>query len=174
MNAGDSRARLPYALGFLACAGALAFVYYLQYVRGLEPCPLCIFQRMAMAATGLTFLVGLLHGPRGRGRIVYSVIGVVFAAIGVAIAARHVWVQSLPAGQVPACGPPLRYLISVLPPVEVIRKVLQGDGACHTISWTFLGQSLPFWSMLGFIGLVLWSLALGLLPSLNQPIKRNV
>lgn len=161
MSAGNNRRRKAYAVGFIACAGALAFVYYLQYVRGLEPCPLCIFQRMAMAATGLVFLIALLHGPKGYGRRVYSLLGALFAAAGVAIAARHIWIQALPASQLPACGPPLRYLISVLPPLEVIRKVLQGDGECHTVNWTLFGLSLPFWSMFGFIGLVLWSLATG-------------
>jgi disulfide bond formation protein DsbB len=156
-----ARARQAFALGFLVCAGALAYVYYLQYAQGLTPCPLCIFQRMAMAATGLVFLIGLLHGPRGGFRISYALLAALLALIGALIAARHVWIQSLPADQVPACAPPLNYLISVLPPVEVIRKVLQGDGECHKVSWTFLGLSLPFWSMIGFIALTVWALACG-------------
>src|SRR5699024_7379373 len=104
-----------------------------------------IFQRIAMAATGLVFLLGALHGSAGFGRYIYSILGALCAAAGVAIAARHVWIQSLPMDQVPACGPPLNYLVSILPPMEVIRMVLHGDGECHKVKWVLLGLSLPWW-----------------------------
>lgn len=150
-----------FALGFFLCAAALAFVYYLQYVQGLNPCPLCIFQRIAMAATGLVLLLGALHGSPGFGRFVYAFLGALCAAVGVAIAARHVWIQSLPADQIPACGPPLRSLVGMLPPLDVIRTVLRGDGECHKVKWLLLGLSLPWWSMFGFMALSIWSLLSG-------------
>ena len=45
-------------LGFLGCCALLAAGAYMQFVEELEPCPLCISQRLAMLATGIV-MVGL-------------------------------------------------------------------------------------------------------------------
>jgi disulfide bond formation protein DsbB len=147
------------ALGFLACAGGIAFALYLQYGRGLEPCPMCIFQRIAMIAAGLVFLVAMLHGPQARGRTVYAVLAALAAATGAGIAGRQVWLQSLPADQVPACGPSLDYLLHMLPVTKVITMVLKGDGSCAKIEGVWLGITLPGWTLITFIALFLFALA---------------
>lgn len=147
-----------FTIGFLATAGALGFAYYLQYAQGLEPCPLCIFQRVAMAVTGLFFLIGALHGPLGRGRWAYVVLVLLSSGAGVALAARHVWIQSLPPDQVPACGPTLNYMLQVMPFQKVFQAVLQGDGQCAAITWQFLGLSLPGWTLIGFVALAVWAM----------------
>lgn len=145
--------RLWFGLGFLACAGGMAFVLYLQHFQGLEPCPMCVFQRVAMVAAGLAFLAGALHAPRGRGRWAYSGLAGLASLAGAGIAARHVWLQNLPPDQVPACGPTLEYLMDMLPISEVVTTILQGDGNCALIDWTFLGLSLPGWALVAFAGL---------------------
>ena len=150
-------------LGFAAAAAALGFAYVLQYLFGLEPCPLCIFQRVAMAATGVVFLIAALHGPSGVGRWVYAFFALIAAGAGGAIAGRHVWLQSLPADQVPACGPDLAYLLDILPWQQVMAKVLRGDASCATIDASFAGLSLPAWTLVGFIALALWALAMPVL-----------
>lgn len=150
--------RLLAGLGCLAAFGALGFAYYLQYFHGLQPCPLCIFQRVAIFATGLVFLVGAAHGPRGGGRWVYGLLAFVTAGIGAGIAGRHVWLQSLPPDQVPACGPGLAYLLDIMPWQQVMAKVLRGDASCADIQAGFLGLSLPGWTLVAFIGLALWAL----------------
>lgn len=150
--------RTVFGIGFAAAAAALGFAYYLQYGQGLEPCPLCILQRVAMAGTGLVFLVGALHGPAGTGRTVYAVLAALAAAAGAAIAGRHVWLQSLPKDQVPACGPGLDYLLNALPWREVLARILRGDAACADIDAAFLGLSLPGWTLIAFAGLALWAL----------------
>ncbi len=148
------------ALGFLACAGGMAFVLYLQHFQNLEPCPMCVFQRVAMVAAGLAFLGGALHAPRGAlGRWIYAGLAALASAAGAGIAARHVWLQNLPPDQVPACGPTLEYLMGMLPFTEVVRTILRGDGNCAVIDWSFLGLSLPGWALVAFIGLVLLALA---------------
>lgn len=149
--------RLAFGLGFAATVAAMAFAYYLQYVHGLEPCPLCIFQRVAMVAAGLVFLIGALHGPAGAGRTIYAALAALAAGAGAAIAGRHVWLQSLPEDQVPACGPGLDYLLEVLPWQEVLATILRGDAACADIDASFLGLSLPAWTLVAFIGLTLWA-----------------
>ncbi|MDT0635630.1 disulfide bond formation protein B [Spectribacter hydrogenooxidans] len=138
-------------LGLLASAAALAFAYLLEFGFGLEPCPLCIFQRVAMAGVALVCLAGALHGPLGWGRHVYFLLATASAGVGAAIAGRHVWLQSLPADQVPACGPDLNYLLDVMPWAEVLAMVLRGDASCADIDAAFMGLSLPAWTLVGFV-----------------------
>lgn len=150
--------RQQFVLGFLACVGLMAYALYSQHVLGYEPCPLCIFQRVAVIALGVVFLVGGLMGPRtARGRAVWGVIALIPALTGMAIAGRHVWMQNLPPDQVPACGPPLEFLRETLPLMQVIRKVLSGSGQCATIDWTLLGLSMPAWVLIAFAGLAVWA-----------------
>ena len=148
-----------FLVGFALPALALAFAYYLEYALGLEPCPLCIFQRGAMAGVAVFCLIGLLHGPGPVGHRVYAVLATLSALAGAAIAARHVWLLHLPADQVPACGPGLGYLVDVMPLTEVLATILRGDASCATVEGAFLGVSLPAWTLLCFLGLSLWTLA---------------
>jgi disulfide bond formation protein DsbB len=133
------------ALGLLACAALLGYAWYAQRVMALEPCPLCIFQRVGIAATGALFLLAALHQPRGWGAGVYGTLILVMLLATLAVAARHLWIQHLPPGSVPSCGATLDYLLEVFPLSDVIRKVLSGSGECAKVSWTFLGLSMPGW-----------------------------
>lgn len=144
--------------GFLACVGGMAFALYLEHFRNYEPCPMCIFQRVAMIGAGIFFLLGAVHGPRGAGRWAYAVLAGLSSAAGAAIAGRHVWLQSLPPDQVPACGPTLDYLLNMLPVMEVVTMVLKGDGNCAKIDAAWLGVSLPGWTLIAFIALALYAL----------------
>lgn len=149
--------------GFLLPTFAMAFALYLQYVLHLEPCPLCIFQRVAMIAIALVWLLAAIHGPQGAGRWVYAVFAAAAAAAGGAIAWRHVWLQGLPPEEVPACGPSLDYMLDIQPLNEVIATVLKGDGDCAAIEGAFLGLSIPAWTLIAFVGLALASLLVPLL-----------
>src|SRR5699024_12336715 len=60
--------------GFLLCFFAMAAALYLQYFGGLEPCPLCTFQRVGYVVAGLVFLVAALHNPKKTGRIIYTLL----------------------------------------------------------------------------------------------------
>ena len=160
--------RALFFLGFLACLVGLAFALYLQHFHGLEPCPMCIFQRVAMAGAGLMFLLGALHNPPGGGRWVYAGLADLCATAGAFIAGRHVWLQSLPEDQVPACGPTLDYLLELLPVMEVIQMVLKGDGNCAKIDAALLGLSLPAWTLIAFIGLGTWAILAVLVPHMAR------
>lgn len=142
------------------CVFMLAFALFLQYVMALAPCPLCIFQRVAVLAALVPLLVGALHNPRGAGGVVYGALALVGAGIGAFIAGRHVWLQSLPPSEVPSCGPGLGYMMEMLPLSNVISTVLSGSGECAEIDAAFLGISLPGWTLVGFVGLALMTLAL--------------
>src|SRR3546814_19863141 len=81
----------------------VGFAIFSQFQWNLQPCPLCIFQRIAFAALALVLLVAGLHAPKGAtGRRVSGVLALVPALAGIAIAARHVWPTHLPADPVPA------------------------------------------------------------------------
>lgn len=150
--------RLIALFGFLLPTTAMAFALYLQYGLYLEPCPLCVFQRVAMIAFALVWLIATIHAPRGFGRWVYSVLAVIAATGGIGVAGRHVWLQSLPPDQVPACGPSLDYLMDIQPFKEVVATVLRGDGNCAIVDAAFLGISLPAWTLITFAGLAIYSL----------------
>lgn len=155
--------RSQFLFGFLVCAALLGYAVFAQYGQMFEPCPLCIFQRVALAATGLIALLGALHSPRSSGgRRVYGLLAFLAAGTGAAIAARHVWIQHLPADQVPECGPGLSYLLESLPSyLAVVRKVLAGSGECAKVDWTLFGFSMPEWTLLCFVLLAIGALAAG-------------
>lgn len=138
---------------FLLTVVAMLTALWLQYYQHLEPCPLCIFQRVAMMATGAVALVAFLHGPGRLGRRIYAGLTLLAIAGGVAVAGRHVWLQHLPPDQVPACGPGLDYWLDTFPLHEVMVKVFRGSGECAVVDWTFLGLALPAWTLAAFLGL---------------------
>lgn len=148
--------RYGYIAGAAICAGLLAFGLYLQHVDGQDPCPLCIFQRVAFIALGAVFLVAAIHGPGRTGAVVYAVLGGICAATGTGLAARHVWLQSLPADQVPACGPGLAYMMEQFPLMRMLQSVLSGSGECAEADWRFLGLTIAGWSLLWFVVLGLF------------------
>jgi disulfide bond formation protein DsbB len=150
--------RTSNAAGFLACAGLLGVGYYLQFVVGLEPCPLCIMQRLAIFATGLVFLVAALHGPGAKGARVYGVLITIVAVIGASISGRHIWLQHVPESERPSCGPGLNYLFGNFGPFDAFAKVLRGSGECGVVDWTFLGLSIPELTLIAFAVLIAWAL----------------
>lgn len=139
--------------GFACCAAALGYALYVQSVLGIDPCPLCIFQRIGIATLGVVFLLAGLHAPKGRSAWVYGALLALAALATMAIAARHVWIQHLPEDQVPSCGAGLKFLLEEFPVADVIRKVLTGSGECHQVNWTFLTVSMPTWVLLAAAGL---------------------
>ena len=146
--------RLVNIAGLLACLVATGFALYLQHVVGLEPCPLCILQRVAVFAAMGVLVVAILHNPRAVGQRLYALLGLFAALFGLGVAGRHVWLQHMPADQVPACGPGLDYMLDVFPMQDVVAMVLRGSGECAVVDWTFLGFSLAELTGMVFVGLV--------------------
>jgi disulfide bond formation protein DsbB len=112
---------------------------------------------MAVIAVGVAFLAGALHSPRGGGRLVYAGLALLAAAAGGGVAAHHVWLQSLPADQVPACGPGFDYMMDAFPLSQALRMIFAGSGECAEIDWTLFGLSMPAWTLIGFVVLALWA-----------------
>ncbi|HEX7803537.1 MAG TPA: disulfide bond formation protein B [Pseudoxanthomonas sp.] len=151
--------RTQFLTGFVICVALLGFALYSEHYLGLNPCPLCTFQRGAFVLLAVAFLIGALHSPRGAGgRRAYGILALIAAALGIAVAGRHVWLQHLPADKVPACGPDLAYMMEAFPFADVLRKVFTGSGECAVVDWTFLGLSMPEWSLAWFLALLAWAL----------------
>jgi disulfide bond formation protein DsbB len=151
--------RIAYLLAFAVCAGLIGYALYLQYVDGLDPCPLCVFQRIAVIGMGLVFLVAAWQNPGRTGAGVYALVQLVIGGAGVALAARQVWLQSLPKDQVPACGMGLSYMLETLPFTDVFKKVLQGSGECAEKGWEFLHLSIAGWTLVFFIAMTVTAFA---------------
>ena len=148
------------SLGFLACCGLMAYALYAEYRLFLDPCPLCSLQRLAVIVLGLVFLAAAGHNPGRPGGRVYAVLLALAAVSGAAIAAWHVRLQSLPPGEVPACGPGLAYILENNSFGGALATIFGGSGECATVVWQFLGLSMPAWVLIAVLvtgGLGVWN-----------------
>ena len=146
-------------LPVLGSVSLLGFAYYQEYVNYLDPCPLCMLQRVIVAALGLAFLLAVVVPAwRKPWRRFFAGILVLFSLTGIGVAARHVWLQSLPPDQVPDCGPGLGFMFDNYPLQDFITKVLSGSGECAEVSWRFMGLSMPAWLVVVFSAYLVYSL----------------
>ncbi len=143
-------------LVIMTVVGMSYALFFLQRYMGLTPCPLCIFQRIGLMVMGGFALIAVLINPKSIAFKLLLWMGSL-AGIGWAtsVAARHVWLQHLPADQVPSCGPGLDYWLDTLPMQQVLKEVFAGSGECASISWQFLGLSIPEQSLIFFAVLLL-------------------
>ena len=162
--------RMLLAGGFVLCVALMAAALWLQHVEGLEPCPLCVLQRGGVIVLGGLMLAGAIHDPATVGRRVYGVTIAIVAIAGAAVAGRHVWLQSLPPGEAPECGPGLEYMLGAFPLADVIEMVLRGSGECAEVQWTFLSLSIPQWTLLLFIAFAVFGLWLS---ATRSPARAN-
>ena len=151
-------ARRGNLLGFVACVCLLAYAYYAEFVMHLEPCPLCIFQRIGIFVLGVIFLLATLQDPGAFGRRAYAVFLTLAALATIGVAARHLYIQSLPPDAVPACGASLNFMLKVFSLSDVLVKVLTGSGECAKVTWEFLGLAMPAWVLISALVLGAWAL----------------
>lgn len=144
-------------LVFVACTLMMLAAAYMEHVLKMIPCSLCITQRGFVVLTGVLGLIAAIHNPATRGRRFYALLGIISPILGACFAGRQLWLQSLPADQVPACGPGLSYIFEVFPFIEALKLLLQGDGNCAHVDKIF-GLSLAAWTLMAFIGLALVNL----------------
>ncbi len=143
-------------LVIMAVIGMSFALFFLQRYMGFSPCPLCIFQRIGLMVMGGFALIAAIFDPKSKiVRLLLwlgSLAGIGWAAV---VAGRHVWLQHLPADQVPSCGPGLDYWLDTLPMQQVLKEVFAGSGECASIEWTFMGLSIPEQSLILFSILIL-------------------
>jgi len=147
------KASIWFLLGALACLSLLSIGAYFQFILGLEPCPLCISQRLAILLTGIIFLIAVLHNPGSVGINCYAILGAISALFGASISTRHVWLQHLPPELVPECSPGISFMLQNFPLFDTVKLMLNGTGDCAKIDWTLLGFSMPAWTLVAFLSL---------------------
>lgn len=132
----------------------MLMAFYLEHYMDMEPCPLCMTQRIFVTAVGVMALLAFLHNPHLRGRRIYAVLGILLAILGSYFSSRQLWLQSLPEDQIPACGPSLAFMMDVFPIMDTLKAMLQGDGNCAEVDKLF-GVTLPLWTLLAFIAFII-------------------
>jgi len=147
--------RIFFIFIFIICVALLALGLYLEHFKGLDACPLCIFQRIAYISIALVTLIGVLHNPVGLLLIIYKTSIVILSATGALIAGRQIWLQHLPPELVPECGPGLDYMLNVFPFADAIKMILTGSGECAEVKWRFIGLSIAEWSLIMFVGITI-------------------
>ena len=144
--------RTPYLIGFLASFALVGLALFLQVRYHLEPCPLCISQRIAFMGLGLAFLLAALHRPQRVWRKLHGLLQIGLAMTGAVIAARHIWVQTHPGQAMSECGVGFDYMIEQFPLSHAVKLIFEGTGECSVIDWTLFGFTIPQLSLLAFLG----------------------
>lgn len=157
-----------YLAGFVICALLLGAAYYFEYQLFLDPCPLCIVQRIATLAVGIGCLLAFLSRNTRLPQLTSLVFTFASSLFGIWVSHRHVWLQGLPADEVPECGPSVEYMAEVLPFTELVTFMLQASGSCADVSWSFMSMSMPEWMRVVFVGFAVVS-AIGLVRAIQMP-----
>ena len=170
------QARTWFLLGFLTCIAMELGAIYFQFILLLEPCPLCITQRLIVFSLALTVLSGAIHDPRPVGIRIYAGLAAMASLAGVSVATYHFVIQLIPHQGLSSCGPGASYILEHFKFADVFRLFLTGTGDCTQVVWTFLGLSMPFWVGLAFLGLFAlcaWQFWLAL-PRMTAPTNFNI
>ena len=133
--------------GFASFAAALGF----QHFMGLQPCPLCIFQRVAVLASSAALAASALASG-WRPRWGYAMFGLcaALALAGLGMAAKHMHVMWFP--QDVSCGPDLEYLLENFTLTKWLPQVFAGEAECSAAAKQLvLGLPIPVWSALLFL-----------------------
>ena len=152
--------RSGYFLGFIASFGLVGLALVIQTKYHLEPCPLCISQRMVFMGLGLIFLVAAIQKPALLGRKIYAALLVLSALGGVGVAIRHWYLQAHRDTMIADCGVGFDYMFDNFPLQKALTLVFRGTGDCAAIDWTFLELSLPQLALISFVGFAAYALFL--------------
>jgi len=137
---------------FLVCVATIGIVLYMEHVMFLQPCGLCISQRVFVIFCGLVCLASAIHNPGAQGQKLYAFGAASMCVFGSYFSIRQIWLQHLPEDQVPACGPGLTYIYENFPFMETLNFLLKGDGNCAEVKYRFLGLlSIPEMALVAFV-----------------------
>ena len=157
-----------YFIVFLSLMLLLACTNYLQIYLNINPCPLCILQRMVMGLLGIVFLFGIALSAKRSWNLILSGSGFLIAILGAILSGRQVWLQHLPKNLSDNCDVGLSYMLKVMPLNDVIAKIYEGGATCAQVEWQFLQLSLAQWSLIGFVIFALFCLILNRIKTRRQ------
>jgi disulfide bond formation protein DsbB len=152
--------RKGYFLGFVVSFGLVGLALWLQTKYNLDPCPLCISQRIAFMALGGLFLLAALHNPKNMARKIHAALQLIAVLIGAGVASRHIWIQANPDKVMSECGAGFDYIIETFPASRAMELIFKGTGECSEAGWTFLSLTIPQLSLIAFVVLGVYALVL--------------
>ena len=160
--------RSGYLLGFAACFGTVAMALVIQTKYILEPCPLCITQRMFFMGLGILFLIGAFLKPASISQKIFTLLQVITALGGAGWAIRHWYLQAHKGEIIADCGVGFDYMFENFPLKKMFTLIFKGTGDCATIDWTFLGLTLPQLGLIAFIVFGIYAILLARLKSYGK------
>jgi disulfide bond formation protein DsbB len=140
---------------FIAGALALGVSYYLEYTVGLKPCGLCLLQRLCLALLTGVCLIGAVHGPGRGGWLLFCLVWLCSRRAGAGAAGRQMCLDSHPARQRGPCVPDLTDMFASAPWACFVRLMFKGTIDCGQVAWTLFDLSIPEWSLLFFVAMMI-------------------
>ncbi len=144
------KGKTGYLLGFVACFGIVALALVIQTQYALEPCPLCITQRMIFMGLGILFLISAFISPSHLLKKILTMLKVLVAIGGIGVAIRHWYLQANKDSMIADCGVGFDYMFENFPLEKALKLLFRGTGDCAAIDWTFLGLTLPQLALISF------------------------
>ena len=149
-----------YLIGFAACFGIVILALVIQTQYNLEPCPLCITQRLFFMGLGVLFLIGAFVKPATLLQKIFAALQVLTALGGAGWAVRHWYLQANKESMIADCGVGFDYMFENFPLEKMFKLIFKGTGDCAMIDWTFLGLTLPQLALISFIGFGIYAVYL--------------
>lgn len=140
-----------YLIGFAACFATVILALVIQTKYNLEPCPLCITQRMFFMGLGVLFLIAAFIPPANIFKKILMGLQVLTALGGAGWAVRHWYLQANKESMVADCGVGFDYMFENFPLNKMFTLIFKGTGDCAAIDWTFLGLTLPQLALISFV-----------------------
>lgn len=147
---GFLKGKTGYLLGFVACFAIVAVALLIQTQYHLEPCPLCISQRIVFMSLGVLFLISAFIPQANKLKVVFTVLQVLVAIGGAVVAIRHWYLQANKESMIADCGVGFDYMFENFPLEKAFKLLFRGTGDCAAIDWTFLGLTLPQLALMSF------------------------
>lgn len=157
--------RTGYFIGFIACFGLVGLALWIQTRYNLDPCPLCISQRIVFMSLGMLFLLAAILNRYPK---FFAAFQVLVALGGAGVAVRHWWIQAHRESMIADCGVGFDYMFENFPLEKALKLVFKGTGDCAAIDWTFLGLTIPQMSLIGFVGFGIYAVYLAQLNLNNK------
>lgn len=155
--------RSGYLIGFLKCFGLVGLALWIQTRYNLEPCPLCISQRILFMSLGVLFLLAAFVKPQTLLAKILTGLQVLTAIGGAGVAIRHWWIQAHRETMIADCGVGFDYMFENFPLKKALTLIFRGTGDCAAIDWTFLGLTLPQLGLIAFVGFGAFAIHLAIL-----------
>lgn len=149
-----------YLLGFILCFGIVALALVIQTTYKLEPCPLCITQRMVFMGLGVLFLIAAFIPPANILKKIFMALQVLTALGGAGVAIRHWYLQANRESMIADCGVGFDYMFENFPLQKAFKLLFRGTGDCAAIDWTLLGLTLPQLGLISFMGFAAYAIFL--------------